>query len=856
MKFYTNIYQYNRNVIKHMYIEDGKRYEELVEYQPIRGWRTDQQTKWKDIYGHYLSVKRFESVDECNTWEKENKYLEIYGDISNTLAYLSEQYHGDIVYDKSKLNIYSMDIEANGEQGFPVATHPNDFVSAVTFHNLNKDIYYTFGLKPYTPEATNIHYLECKDEKKLLCAVMDFFTRQNIDILTGWYLPFDIPYLIDRVEYLWGLRNFELNEAYKDLPLDKREAMKTKHLKYGENKAKEFSPDKKIFKGTRTVNKRKVEVYRIQGIVQWDYLDLYQKFTADQKENYTLDFTAYNELGEEKLEYKEEYGDLPTLYKQNHQMYISYNIKDTTLIKLLDDKLKFIDIALGYCYMMKCGHEDIFGTVRPWDALLYNTHYHNNILCSPLIAKDAVEYLGGYVKEPDRGRNFWLTVFDVVSSYPEQMIQNNLSPETIISETEIYASPELVAIRNKYTGIEKCLDIEALSDMASVLEEHNLAFTCNGEFFRRDKQGFIPELVEKIFNERMAIKGMIKNAKTKAEKEQLEARSYVLKICINSVYGCMGSNYFRYYDPRIASAVTWQGQLCARGVAQYLATKVDNIDWKYSDTDSIFFSLEKIVKLRFGDNPPDNETVAKFLLMYQDKMIQPKIDEFFIIMGKNFNNIKTCIKMEHECLAPVSILVEKKKYVMAQIYKEGTWFIDKPKYKIKGIEVVRSSTPKVARDKLKKALELIFETDSNETLIAFAESFRREFYKLPFEMVASPRGVNKMDKYNFQSKCIPIQVRASMVFNKALKAYNLQDKYQTITNRSKIKFCYLKVPNWLGSNIVGVVDKLPPELIDKFVIDYPLQFEKAFVNPLKKIFDSLRWQFYKDNDADGFFEED
>jgi hypothetical protein len=95
-----------------------------------------------------------------------------------------------------------------------------------------------------------------------------------------------------------------------------------------------------------------------------------------------------------------------------------------------------------------------------------------------------------------------------------------------------------------------------------------------------------------------------------------------------------------------------------------------------------------------------------------------------------------------------------------------------------------------------------------------------------------------------------------MVFNKALKAYNLQDKYQTITNGSKIKFCYLKVPNWLGSNIVGVVDKLPPELIDKFVIDYPLQFEKAFVNPLKKIFDSLRWQFYKDNDADGFFEED
>ena len=271
---------------------------------------------------------------------------------------------------------------------------------------------------------------------------------------------------------------------------------------------------------------------------------------------------------------------------------------------------------------------------------------------------------------------------------------------------------------------------------------------------------------------------------------------------------------------------------------------------------SIFFSLEKIVKMRFGDNPPDNETIAKFLLTYHDKMIQPKIDEFFDIMGKNFNTMQNSIKMEMECLAPVSILVEKKKYVMAQIYKEGTWYLDKPKYKIKGIEVVRSSTPKVARDKLRKALGLIFETDSNDTLIQFTETFRREFYKLPFEIVASPRGVNKMDHYNFQSKSIPIQVRASMVFNKALKAYNLQDKYQTITNGSKIKFCYLKVPNWLGSNIVGVVDKLPPELIDKFVIDYETQWEKVYVNPLKKIFTSLGWQFYKDNDADGFFEED
>lgn len=851
MKSYINCVTIGKYVI-HKYIEDGVRKVEKVQIQPLYGFRVkNSETEWKDIYGNSLSTIRFEDVFQAREWKKENKdVIEIYGDISPHIAFITENYNGLITPQKQHMNIYNFDIEVYAEpgKGFPKSDNPINIINAVTFQNMMTNQYYTFSLKDYTSKIPNLSYYKCNSEIDLLESIIDFINRQEIDILTGWNIEgFDIPYIVDRIRMLLG-----------------------------DDKVENLSPLKKVYKSSKIINKHEIAVYSILGIPILDYLELYQKFTFDNKESYTLDFIAKVELGEEKLKFKEEYGNLTNLYNENFELFIDYNIKDVDLICSLDQKLKFIDIAINYGYMMKCNIDDIFGTVKPWDALLYSELYNNKILCSPSKVVSSSDYLGGYVKEPSKGMHEWITVFDIVSSYPNQIISFNLSPETIVPDREILQIEELKQIKMNYTGIEKCIDIEQLDKIKPILEKYNVSFTCNGYFFKRNVQGFIPKIVSEIFNERVRIKGLVSDHKRRKEElkkmleecreyeyatkeeilkeiedcerqmEYLQNRSMVLKICINSVYGCLGSNYFRYYDTRISSAVTWQGQLCARGVANYLQKNVDNISWRYSDTDSVFFSLDKVVKDRFKDTCPEKSKIVSFLSKYQDNFMIPVIDKFFDTMGKNLNAREMTIKMEHECLADLTIFVEKKKYVMRQLLKEGELLLDKPKLKIKGIEVVRSSTPQIVRDKLKSALQLILDTNDNDALIRFTNDFRKEFETLPFEKVASPRGVN-LKEYNLNSNALPIQVRASLIYNKALKDLKLDEKYVSIGDGSKIKFSYIKMPNIFNSDTISCMDKMPEELSKKFEIDYKTQFEKTFNAPLKKIVETIGWVFEKNN---------
>lgn len=841
MKYYINCYTSGANEITHKYIENNERKIERVRFQPIYGYRVNEQTDWKDIYGNNIKTIKFDSMTDARNWKKDNEMLGIYGDISNSISFITQNYPSEIKPQKSLFNIYNIDIEVyvGKGSGFPKASNPLNYINAVTFQNMVTKIYYVFSLKDYVSKDKNVNYYKCKNEEHLLENILDFCNRQDIDIITGWNInAFDIPYIIDRINLL-----------------------------IGEDAAKRISPDRKIIKDTKLVNKRMVTTYYIQGIILFDYYDLYTKFTFDNKESYTLDYIASYELGKEKLKYKEEYGNLNSLYENNFEMFIDYNIQDVTLVDSLDQKLKFIDIALNYAYMMRCNPDDIFGTVKPWDSLLYFRLFHQNILCSPNRVTEGEEYVGGYVKEPDKGLHDWIVVYDIISSYPNQMISFNLSPETILSENILKNYPELLKIRKdfagyissindeKYLNIDKCIDIDSLEDIKPILQKYNVTFTCNGHFFKTDKQGFIPSIVQEIFNERLGIKEKIKKAKAeknKEEQEYLESRSQILKIAINSVYGCLGSNYFRYYDPRIASAVTWQGQLCARGVAHYIINKCKDIDWKYSDTDSIMLSLKKALSSRYIHGLPNKETIIKFLLKYQEKIIEPIIEEFFLKLGQNLNTKDMTIKMECECIADLSIFVEKKKYAMHQVWKEGEWFLDKPKLKIKGIEVVRSSTPQIVRDKLKKAIELIFETGDNDILIEFISNTKQEFFTLPFESVSFPRGLN-ISNYTLESKSVPIQVRAALIYNKALHDHNLSTKYQEIGDGSKIKFCYIKVPNIFKSNVLGILDKVPEEFSKLFKIDYDTQFDKAFCSPLKKIFDSIDWKFEKGNSLEKFF---
>ena len=498
MKSYINVYQKDKDTLVHSYVENGIRKVEDVHYQPILGVLKSKldgsKSEYHTIFNEPLTVNRFDSMSDAQQ-AKKSEEKDIYGDMQYPCMFITENYSGRLTPQKEYWNIYNIDIETYDIDkigGFPKPEKAEHQIVLITFQNMVTNVYYVFGLKEYTPTKKNVRYFKCNDELHLLRSIIDFFNRQKIDVITGWNLEgFDIPYIVNRITKLLG-----------------------------EDFAKRLSPINKIIKQEKMLNKKSQYVYNIVGIINWDYLTLYKKFTFDNRESYALNYIASYELGKEKLKYQEEYGNLNTLYEENYELFVNYNIMDCTLVYEIDIKIKFIDIAISYTHSMFCIPDGIFGTLQPWDSLIYHELYHSNILIPPTSKHDNEEYLGGYVKDPQRGMHKWISICDIVSSYPNQMISFNMSPETIVSDDIVLKTPELNNIKRKYASIESCIDISELKSITPILQNHNMTFTCNGQFFNRETQGFIPKLVEEAFNNRLDVKRQI--SKLKDEKHELE----------------------------------------------------------------------------------------------------------------------------------------------------------------------------------------------------------------------------------------------------------------------------------------------------------------------------------------------
>lgn len=826
MKSYINVYQSSYNDLTHIYIEDGIRKTQTIKYQPFLGIHSSKETKWKDIFDKDVLMTRFDSISSMKEWKKENSDLEILSDINPIYQFISETYKDKIEFQKSGLFIGNFDIECLTVDGaFPNPEKAEAPITAITIQDIFKNIYYVFGYKEFDNTSDNVNYFKCKDEEDLLFEFVNFLNKRNVDILTGWYINnFDIPYLVNRITIILG-----------------------------EEFCERLSPNRKINRHeNHSSDGKKVITYSLQGRVIWDYMELYQKFTFDAREGYSLDYISKFELGEQKLEYKEEYGNLDELYSKNFQKYIEYNIKDVELVFSINKKLKYIELALNFMYMMKCQPSDIFGTTKAWDAFLFSELLKQKIVIPASKQNYKEEFPGGFCKEPQKGLHKWITVFDIVSSYPSQIRSCNISPEMIIEDKDL--PQELFQIRKKFGSIESCIDTENIrNEIESLLKKYNICYAANGSFYRKEIQGIIPKVIEIMFEKRMEVKKQLKSSKNDPDLyAALDSENLALKVALNSLYGALSNIYFRYFDIRMASAITSNGQVCARGVAKYLEKKLAMISTIYQDTDSGCFDVSKYVYERFKGGLPDNKTICEFILKFQDKIIQPKIDEYFNLLADTFNFKQNAIKMEHECIADIAIFKEKKKYILQQLYKEGDWYLEKPKLKIKGIEVVQTSTPQIVRDKLKEAIELIFKTQNNNELINFVKLFQTEFYELSIEKIAFTRSVN-FAKYNLQSSGLPIGVRAAFVFNELIKKNKLENKIPSIKDGNKIKFTYIRTPNIINSNVIGYTTKMPEEFLKLFQIDYDIQFEKTFKSPLRKLCDLINWKIEETSSLEDFF---
>jgi len=547
MKSFLSIEQVSKNLIYHRFLEDGVRKEEYVNFKPFCGIETSssESTNFKSLYDKPLELKTFDSIQEYHTWKKENEnYFPIHGDIRMEYMFTSSYYQNEIPiqWDQMRIDNFDIEVHTGGDEngnvvdsngnfvfdennkrvqsgGFPESKDAFFPVSVIAIQDIITKQYTVFGWKEYNDTRADVTYYHCEDETDLLRQYVAYFANRKPDIITGWNIvAFDIPYLVHRIEKLLGKKWVQ-----------------------------KLSQIGKVKKRVFTDNfDNEIITYDFLGTITYDYIELYGKFQLEPRDGKSLEIIAQAELGKGKLDYKaSDNRTLPELFENDFQNYVDYCIQDTALVGEIDDKRQYIRLAINMTYMAKCKFNDVFGTVGIWDAYLYNILLNKNILCPPKKTHTKTPFPGGWVKEPDRGMHGWNMVFDIASSYPNSIITYNISPECIIEFNSLPAElqnlansikPKHELSDNTWLISDKIYDIDWIETEAKpLLEKYNLCMTAWGEFFRRDKIGFIPEIVDQIFKSRKATKEKMKHIDFDSQEYAALVPSLKKKINANDV---------------------------------------------------------------------------------------------------------------------------------------------------------------------------------------------------------------------------------------------------------------------------------------------------------------------------------
>ena len=820
--FYTNVSRRGDKILCRAVIE-GKRKQFEVDFQPtLFVPKKSGKSDWKTLDGRYVEAITPGSMRDCREFIDKYRSIrnfEVFGNTDYIYQFIGSLHPGEVEYDLDMVKVAYIDIETTCEKGFPQVDDPEEKVIAITTIIDGKK--FVYGLGDFHIDGENIEQRCFENEEDLLYQFIQFWKEQSPDIITGWNVKFfDIPYLVNRCRVVLG-----------------------------DSATNKLSPWEKIHNKTVKKMNRELPICVIEGISTLDYLDLYQKFTFVNQESYRLDHIANVELGESKLSY-EEFDSMAEFYKKDFQKFMDYNVKDTELVVRLEEKLKLIELAIALAYSAKVNIPDVFSQVRTWDQIIY--HYLSSkkiVIPMKRVSEKDTKYAGAYVKDPITGMHDWVVSFDLNSLYPHLIMQYNISPETKVNmQQDSQINPSGILNKNKFT-------INTLEKLRS----KNVSVAANGTCYSNEKQGFLPALMEKMYKERkMYKKKMIECQKQKQSEPENKSLDYeiakynnfqmVRKIQLNSAYGAIGSEWFRYYDVEMAEAITLSGQLSIRWVAdklnEFLNKTVGTEEYDYvvaSDTDSVYLRLGNLVDKVCGGKT--QQEVVEFLNKASEDIILPFIKKEYDKLATLMNAFDNKMVMDRECIADKAVWTAKKRYMMNVLDSEGIRY-KQPKLKIMGIETTRSSTPQVVREKLKESIGLIMRTDE-DTVINFVEDFRKTFFGLPVEDIAFPRGVSGLSRYRDHStiyrKSTPIAVKGALLFNHWIKEKGLSRKYQTIMEGDKIKFLYLKIPNPVKDKVISFSSSLPKELNLSEYVDKEEQFNKSFLDPLKNILDVIGW---------------
>ena len=824
--FYTNLVLLGDDILYRGY-EHGSPVQYREKSRPVMFMVPQAQsrpTDYRTLDGRRAYPKQFSGAREARDFM--NQYqdaagMEVHGYERFVYQHIGQKFPGEIDYDMSQMKIYTIDIEVACENGFPDVMASAEEMLCITIKDFNTKKTITWGTREFAPADTE--YRVFWTEQEMLTDFHKWWTENTPDIVTGWNCNlYDIPYICRRIERVLG-------EKWK----------------------KSLSPWNRVIDREIKIMGRTNIAYELTGINILDYLDLYKKFTYTNQESYRLDHIANVELGQQKLDHSQ-FENFKDFYTSDWQRFVEYNIQDVNLVDRLEDKMKLIELAITMAFDAKVNFEDVYSQVRMWDTLIYNDLSKRNIVVPPKqTSKKDEKYAGAYVKEPVPGLYDWVVSFDLNSLYPHLIMQYNISPETLVDR------------RHPTVTVDKLLD-------QAIDIDGEYAVCANGAQYRKDIHGFLPEIMQRIYDERtiykkrmLAAKQDLENAKTPAETMALQKDvskfnniQMARKIQLNSAYGAIGNQYFRYYNLANAEAITLSGQVSIRWIENRMNAylnkilKTDDTDYVIaSDTDSIYLNLGPFVYSVFKGREASDESIVRFL----DKVCEVEFEKYirnsYEALASYVNAYEQKMFMKRENIANKGIWTAKKRYILNVWNSEGVQYAQ-PKLKMMGIEAVKSSTPAACRTAIKEALNVIM-TGSEEATQQYIKDFREKFESLPPEEVAFPRGCNNIAKNSspatIYGKGCPMHVRGALLYNFWIKKKKLSHKYPLIQEGEKVKYLHLRTPNKINENVVSFFQTLPTEFGLDSSIDYDLQFTKSFLDPLKAILDTIGWKAEKVN---------
>ena len=828
MNFYTDVLLLGDDILYRGY-ENGSPVQYREKIRPTLFFVPRDQSKaskYKTLDGRNAHPKRFDGARAARDFMQQYENvegMEVHGYDRFVYQFIADKFKNEIRFDMDLMTIYTIDIEVGCDNGFPSVEACQEEMLCITIKNLITKEVITWGTREFTPDGTE--YRVFWKEQEMLSDFHQWWTENTPDIITGWNCNlYDIPYLCRRLERVLG-------EKWK----------------------KSLSPWNRVLEREIEIHNRKHLQYDISGVAILDYLDLYKKFTYSAQESYRLDHIANVELGQKKVDHSE-YENFKEFYTKDWQKFVEYNIVDVELVDRLEDKMKLIELALTLSYDAKVNLSDVYSQVRMWDTMIYNDLQKKNIVVPPKVStKKDEQYAGAYVKVPEPGGYDWVVSFDLNSLYPHLIMQYNISPETLVER------------RHGAVSVDKLLEQEAEID-------GEYAVCANGAQYRKDIHGFLPEMMQRIYDDRKIYKGKMLTAKRQNESAptvqlQKDIARYnniqmARKIQLNSAYGAIGNQYFRYFNLANAEAITLSGQVSIRWIEnkvnEYLNKLLKTEDKDYviaSDTDSIYICLDLLVNSVFDVQNVSKERIVNFLDAACKTKIEPFIDKAYQELATYVNAYEQKMFMKRENIADRGVWTAKKRYILNVWDSEGVRY-EKPKLKIMGIEAVKSSTPAPCRQAIRDALKIIM-NGTEEDVQTYISKFRKEFESLPVEEVAFPRSCNNLGKFSsprdIYAKGCPMHVRGSLMYNYYVKKKKLSHKYPLIQEGEKIKFVHLKMPNRIGENVISFFQTLPKELDLHGSIDWDMQFEKSFLSPVKVVLDAIGWTPEKQNTLEFLF---